>query len=103
VTERDVWVANRLSGTVARLDARSGRIKAKIKVGRAPSNPAVASDGTVFVPNAQSGTVSRIDPARNKVVQTIKVGGRPFPAAFAFGDIWVPDTGGTKVFRIHVG
>jgi hypothetical protein len=47
--------------------------------------------------------VSRIDPARSKVVATYKVGPKPFPAATAFGDVWVPVSGGNQVVRFHVG
>jgi YVTN family beta-propeller protein len=74
-----------------------------VKVGFGPSNPAIAADGSVFVPNHGEGTVSRIDPARNRVVATWKVGPAPFPAALAFGDVWVPVSGATSVVRIHVG
>jgi YVTN family beta-propeller protein len=43
------------------------------------------------VPNLGSNTLSRIDPATNKVVNTLSVGTKPFPAANAFGDIWVAE------------
>ena len=76
---------------------------ATIPVGDGPDNAAVAADGTVFVPNVTAGTVSRIDPATNKVVDTIPVGPKPFPIAYAFGDIWVPISGGRDVYRIHLG
>ena len=76
---------------------------ARVKVGLGPSNAAIAGDGSVFVPNNADGTVSRIDPARNKVVATYKVGPKPFPAATAFGDVWVPLAGGRQVVRFHVG
>jgi hypothetical protein len=36
------------------------------------------------------------------VINTTDVGPRPFPAASAFGDIWVPSSGGTDVYRVHV-
>jgi hypothetical protein len=36
------------------------------------------------------------------VIETIPVGAGPFPAANAFGDIWVPSSRGTEVFRLHV-
>jgi len=85
-----------------RLNPRTLRVVARVKVGLGPSNAAIASDGSVFVPNAD-GTVSRIDPARNKVVATFKVGPRPYPAASAFGDVWVPLSGGRQVVRFHVG
>jgi YVTN family beta-propeller protein len=76
---------------------------ATIHVGNQPENPAVADDGTVFVPNIGNDSVSRIDPATNRVIGTIPVGQQPFPAANAFGDIWVPSSGGTDVYRIHIG
>ncbi|MGZ4334432.1 MAG: hypothetical protein ACXVRJ_09200 [Gaiellaceae bacterium] len=57
----------------------------------------------MFVPNNADGTVSRIDPARNKVVFTYKVDPKPFPAAAAFGDVWVPLSGGSQVVRFRVG
>jgi hypothetical protein len=47
--------------------------------------------------------VSRIDPARSRVVATYKVGPKPYPAATAFGDVWVPLAGGRQVVRFHVG
>ena len=71
---------------------------ATIRVGQGPENAAVATDGTVFVPNVAADTVSRIDPATNTVIQTIAVGLLPFPAAGAFGDIWVPSSRGTRSF-----
>lgn len=102
VTNAAVWVANRIAGTVTRINPRTNRIVARIKVGLNPSNPAIAADGTVFVPNNGSGTVSRIDPATNRVVQTLRVGGGPFPSTSAFGDVWVPDFRGDSIFRIDV-
>ena len=74
-----------------------------MKVGLGLSNPAIAPDGSVFVPNIGDGTVGRVDPARKRVVATFKVGPKPFPAAEAFGDIWVPASGTNRVTRIHVG
>jgi YVTN family beta-propeller protein len=75
---------------------------ATIPVGSQPENPAVADDGAVFVPNVGANTVSRIDPATNRVIGTIAVGLMPFPAANAFGDIWVPCVGDNVVDRIHI-
>ena len=36
-------------------------------------------------------------------IVSLQVGPKPFPAAQAFGDIWVPVSGGTQVMRIHAG
>jgi YVTN family beta-propeller protein len=86
-----------------RIDPRTLKVVARVKVGFSPNNPAIAVDGSVFVPNHGDATVSRIDPVRNRVVAAWKVGPQPFPAAFAFGDVWVPVSGGTSVVRFHVG
>jgi YVTN family beta-propeller protein len=71
---------------------------------RAAVHSAVESDERppLFLPNLGSNTLSRIDPAPNKVVNTLSVGTKPFPAANAFGDIWVPSAGGTDVVRVHI-
>jgi DNA-binding beta-propeller fold protein YncE len=57
----------------------------------------------VFVPITGEGRVVRIDPARNKVIGAWYVGSTPYPAAFAFGDVWVPVGGGMSLVRFHVG
>jgi YVTN family beta-propeller protein len=103
VTSSAIWVSNNRSNTVSRIDPKTRKVVATIHVGQGPENAAIGIDGTVFVPNVGDDTVSRIDPATNKVIQTIAVGIRPFPAASAFGDIWVPSAGGTEVYRLHIG
>ena len=103
VSPTAVWVSNALDQTVSRIDPATRTVVATIPIPGNPENPAVADDGTVFVPSVFADTVSRIDPATNSVVDTIAVGPKPFPAASAFGDIWVPTYGGQEVYRIHVG
>jgi YVTN family beta-propeller protein len=98
-----IWVASSGDQFVVRISPRTLKVVARIKVGLGPSNPAIASDGTVFVPNNADGTVSRIDPRRNRVVATFRVGSHPYPAATAFGDVWVPASGGRQVVRFPVG
>lgn len=103
VSPTAVWVSNALGNTVSRIDPATRKVVATIPVGGNPGNAAVAGDGTVFVPNVLDGTVSRIDPATDTVIDTIAVGAKPFPAAWAFGDVWVPSYGGEDVYRIHIG
>jgi DNA-binding beta-propeller fold protein YncE len=103
VSPRGIWVAANSGDVVVRLNTRTLKVAARVKVGFHPGNPAFAGDGSVFVPVVGEGTVVRIDPARNKVVGTWRVGKNPFPALFAFGDIWVPVSGGTSLVRFHVG
>jgi hypothetical protein len=69
-----------------------------------PENPAVADDGTAFVPCGATNTLVRIDP-RNETRCSAGFTSalKPFPAANAFGDIWVPSYGGDDVYRVLVG
>ena len=101
VSPSAIWVANVQGNTVSRVNPKTLKVVATIKVGSRPQNPAIADDGTVYVPNAGSNTVSRIDPASNRVISVTPVGEAPFPAAAAFGDIWVPSSRGTEVYRLH--
>jgi YVTN family beta-propeller protein len=98
-TEDSLWVANRTSNTVTRLDHG---VVATIPVGNAPGWPAVASDGTIFVPNNGDNTVSRIDPATNSVIETIRVGAGPLVMRAAFGDLWLAHLRGATVWRFRV-
>ena len=103
VSDTAIWVTSSADLDAVRLNPKTLRVVARVKVGLGPSNAAIAGDGSVFVPNTADGTVSRIDPARNTVVATYRVGPKPFPGAVAFGDVWVPLGGGRQVVRFHVG
>lgn len=72
-----LWVADRLGGRVARIDAQSGNVLADIRVGKYPSSIAV-SDDAVWVANEGDGTLSRIDPATNLVAATYPIAEKNF-------------------------
>jgi YVTN family beta-propeller protein len=88
-------------GRAVRIDPRTNRVLASVAVGHSPGDGAIDDAGRVWIPNKTDGTVSRIDPATNAVVETVKVGSTPFVLNAAFGDVWVPDLGGTTVARLH--
>ena len=50
--------------------------------------------GSVWTTSEADGTVRRINPATNRVVAKIKVGQTPNGILYAFGAIWVADSGG---------
>jgi YVTN family beta-propeller protein len=88
-TAQTVWVADRLSGRVARIDAASGQVVAEIPVGKFPVSLAVTDDA-VWVANQGDGTLSRIDTASNAVGATYKVADENFlRIASGEGSIWV--------------
>ena len=100
-----IWVTNRTSDTVSRIDPATNSVAATITVGDRPWD--VASDGTnIWVANAGSadpgsGTVSRIDPATNTVSATIAVGDGPYGVASDGTNIWVTNSISGTVSRIR--
>jgi hypothetical protein len=61
------------------------------------------SDRAIWVSANSGSRVARVDPRTLKVVARWHVGKNPFPAAFAFGDVWVPVSGGRTIVRFHIG
>ena len=67
---------------------------------------AVAIAASVALVAAAPGAGSDKAPGNASVVariEVVPVGRGPFPAAAAFGDIWVPSSAGTEIDRLHIG
>jgi YVTN family beta-propeller protein len=96
-----VWITCVGPGLALRVDPRTNRVVARVRVGTQPGDGVVGADGTVWIPSKADGTLSRIDPATNAVVETVKVGSQPFVLNVGFGDLWVPDFGGREVWRVR--
>ena len=79
-----LWVSSEESGTVTRIDPRSGAVVSAITVGNGPSALAVG-EGAVWVVNRHDGTLSRIDPARNVESGNEEIGGEPTAVAAGGG------------------
>jgi streptogramin lyase len=88
-----VWAAMGGDGTVWRIDPRSGRARAIIKVGKGPWGVAAGKDA-VWVTSHCEGTVSRIDPDTDEVVERIELGFFPQWLAVGGGHVWVGVAGG---------
>jgi DNA-binding beta-propeller fold protein YncE len=57
---------------VAKLDLRSGALKAKVATGQAPRSLELAADGkSLFVVNYESGTVTKLRASDMSTLQTI--------------------------------
>ena len=82
-----IWTTS-TEGTVWRVDAATGKVRAIVRVGGLPFGVAVGA-GAVWVANHDDGTVARIDPATDRVVATIRTGF--FPEWLAADDryVWV--------------
>jgi DNA-binding SARP family transcriptional activator/ABC-type branched-subunit amino acid transport system substrate-binding protein len=103
VGEDAVWAISGSSATVLRIDARTGRVTARIPIvaSRGTQSPypiALAVGlGSVWVLNATAATVTRIDPAQAGVTTTIPLGIERVPRRIAVGAgaAWVADADGT--------
>jgi len=73
---------------LVRLDRSSGRLVARITIGRGASGVAVG-EGAVWATSFLDRTVSRIDPRTDRVVETIKVDESPRDVAVGGGAVWV--------------
>jgi streptogramin lyase len=80
-----VWVATGEAGTVVRVDPRSRRVVARIRVGFA--NDLAADDSAVWVDLGDNDAVRRIDPVTNEPGRPHRHGGA-FAIAAGFGSVW---------------
>lgn len=72
-SDNHVWIANRESNTVTRLD-NNGSLLASIPVGVTPTGVSIDSNGKVWVANLSSDNIMRVDPKTNKVDLTVYLG-----------------------------
>jgi peptide/nickel transport system substrate-binding protein len=93
-----VWVTSDETGTLFRVEPRTGTVVRAIRVGNRPVAVAAGESG-VWVVNRQDATVSRIDPATNSVSDTIAVARDPAAVALSASDAWVATADG-RVSRI---
>jgi streptogramin lyase len=83
-----VWVATYGSGRLVRIDPRSNRVVAQIRVARGIC-PIVVAAGSVWVASDTRNLLYRVDPRRGRVVARIPVGKWPAHLTAAFGSVWV--------------
>ena len=80
---RDVYVANRLAGTISVVSFARRRVVATWHVGGSPDMLQVSPDGTeLWASNRFNGTVSVIDTRTGRLIHTIVVGSSPHGLAY---------------------
>ncbi len=80
---RDVYVANRLAGTISVISFARRRVVATWHVGGSPDMLQVSPDGTeLWASNRFNGTVSVIDTRTGRLIHTIVVGSSPHGLAY---------------------
>jgi hypothetical protein len=93
-----VWETGFDDGSLARVDAATGRLE-RIKLGGAAVG-VVVSGGSVWIAVRDRGVVIRVDPRTLRVLHTTKVGKNPAYLAAAGGLIWVANQTDGTVTRI---
>jgi YVTN family beta-propeller protein len=93
-----VWVTNRATDTVTRVDIRTGDQRV-IRVGRDPAGVAVGG-GSVWTANPGDNTVTRIDRDTGRATATVSVPGQPRFAAYGGGSLWVTTFASSTLVRI---
>jgi YVTN family beta-propeller protein len=92
--------ARRYRGGVAiKVDPRTHRVVARVRVGRAPSALAIGAGG-VWATNNLDGTVTRIDTRSARVAATIAVGRQPTGISAGAGGVWVANNVDGTLSRI---
>jgi YVTN family beta-propeller protein len=95
-----VWIRKSGDDEVLRVDPRTNKIAARIRVGFAYATGIATRGDDVWVTNGEEGTVSRINAVANRVVATIPVGGYPHGIDVTKGAVWVANHHSGSVSRI---
>jgi virginiamycin B lyase len=93
-----LWVSSE-TGRVFRVDPRTGRVVASIRVG---ANPLGSSwiGNELWVPNIDDGTVSIVDAGTNRVRTTLRTGRGPLSIASTAGAVWLSNSEEGTVWRV---
>ena len=97
-TASAVWVSLADTGTLLRLDPKTGATLGSTALDRTPCE-ILSAAGSLWVVT-QSGVVDRVDPATGAVVARIEVGEASYEAAWAAGSVWVSNRGSGTLSRI---
>lgn len=98
-------VANEDSATATVIELKSGKIVARVPVGKEPEGVRVAPDGKhVLVTNESDNSISILDAQTLKVVKSVVVGKRPRDIAFMPDSktAYVSGEFDSSLYRIHV-
>jgi hypothetical protein len=91
-----LWVAHGKANQVTRIDPKTNRTAATIRV---EGDPTSIGTGEGYVWAATDNGVVEIDPSSNSVINTIKVGGNPGGLQVTNGTVYVA-TGNDKISRV---
>jgi DNA-binding beta-propeller fold protein YncE len=96
-----LWVSNCGDGVLTRIDAKTGKVTAKIASGAGSSRRGIAASGdSVWVLTDARATLTRIDPQENAVVAEIRVAADCSSLVFGETALWLACPAENRVVRI---
>jgi hypothetical protein len=92
-----VWLASWMQGGLLRIDAGTGRITARLPVGRPQDGPyAIAyGAGSLWVSDTQTSDLLRLDPATGRLLARVHLPAQIGDVAVGGGFVWVSQWGKT--------
>jgi len=93
----DVWVTT--PDAVLRLDAQTGRVLSRLKIGETLADAEAGPDGLVWVTDKQHSVVHRVTPDGRSVVDSFPAGPGAFALARAGDAMWVTSFAGADIRR----
>ena len=97
VAAGSVWVASR--GALVRIDPAQASVTRSILLGGRPG-AVVEGQGSVYVLDQLTSDAIRIDPGAESIAGRLDADVPVLDVAFADGDAWIPDPGGSAVLRV---
>jgi hypothetical protein len=86
-----VWVADDESGMIERIEALTGKVTGRIRVGDSPA-VITTTPTAIWVLDPLDATLSKVNPLRDTATATTALGGEPGSLALSSDHLWVGDT-----------
>jgi virginiamycin B lyase len=99
VDEQGVWLVTDNSGSLVRVDPRTGAVQAKVAIAAGSYNPHYSA-GTVWISQAEGSRLTGVDAASLQVSASIDTGPNPRFLTSGGGAIWTLNQGDGSVTRI---
>lgn len=99
--DQALLVANRLDGSITPIESSDGAPGTAITGGTSPLDGTIAG-GRAYIPDGKAGTLIEIDLSARTISTIDRLDGarNPFVAEVAFGDVWILDYGGKRIWRV---
>jgi virginiamycin B lyase len=101
VSQDSVWMATDATGTIARVDPKTNKIRQIVRVAAGSFNP-IASGEMVWITSVEKNLVTAIDARTGALLGKIRTGPSPRFLTAGAGSVWTLNQGDGTVTRIDV-